>query len=49
MVHFANKNISERELLVGDMVYLKVQPVYTDALNSTVNFMVHLEFWRKWG
>lgn len=33
MTHFANKNRSERQLELGDMVYLKIQPYRHSSLS----------------
>jgi translation initiation factor IF-1 len=45
MVHFANRNRSDRELLVGDMVYLKVQPYRHSSLSIHHCIKLHSKFY----
>lgn len=45
MVHFANRNRSDRELEVGDMVYLKVQPYRHSSLSIHRFLKLHSRFY----
>jgi hypothetical protein len=45
MKHFANKNRVERQLEVGDMVYLKIQPYGHTSLSLHHNLKLHSCFY----
>jgi hypothetical protein len=45
MVHFANQNRNERELAIGDMVYLKVQPYRHSSLSIHRCIKLHSKFY----
>jgi hypothetical protein len=45
MVHYANKNRSERELAIGDMAYLKVQPYMHSSLSIHRCIKLHSKFY----
>jgi hypothetical protein len=44
MVHFANKNRSDRELEIGDMVYLKIYPCRHSSLSIHQCIKLHSKF-----
>ena len=45
MTHYANKNRSERQLELGDMVYLKVQPYRHSSLSIHKCIKLHSKFY----